>query len=41
MHLQNPGGVLTVTVSGTKDKVENLYLEGPANMISVYEEQSF
>jgi len=39
LHLQNPGGTLTVTVGGTKDRVDTLLLEGPAQIVEVYEEQ--
>ena len=39
LDLQNPGGTLTVTVGGTKDRVDTLYLEGPAQTIAIYEEQ--
>ena len=39
LNLQNPGGTLTVTVGGTKTKVDTLYLEGPAQTVAIYEEQ--
>ncbi len=34
---QNQGGTLRVSVSGTNGKVESLLLEGPAEVIDVYE----
>ena len=38
LNLQNQGGLLTVTVSGEKGKVYTLLLEGPAELLNVYEE---
>ena len=41
LNLENPGGMLAVTVSGAENRVETLLLEGPAQTIAVYEEQLF
>lgn len=38
LSLQNPGGTLTVTVSGSNGQVESLFLEGPAVLLHVYEQ---
>ena len=37
LNLQNPGGILTVTVEGKDAQVDNLLLEGPAELLKVYE----
>ncbi len=37
LKLDNPGGTLTVTVSGSASRVETLLLEGPASYIQIYE----
>ena len=37
VHVENPGGTLTVTVSGKNGKVEKLLLEGPAEVLKEYE----
>ena len=34
---ENPGGTLTTTVSGEKGRVTSLFLEGPADVLSVFE----
>jgi len=36
LEIENPGGLLTVTVEGG-DAIENIYLEGPAVLINQYE----
>lgn len=38
LTLENPGGVLTVTVDGNNGTVGTLLLEGPAEVLNVYEE---
>ena len=35
--LENPGGALTVTIEGKDGHVENLLLEGPAQLLKIYE----
>ena len=37
LNLQNPGGILTVTVEGKDTQVQTLLLEGPAELLKVYE----
>lgn len=37
VDLQNPGGTLTVTVEGSERRVHTLLLEGPAELLKVYE----
>ena len=37
LQLENQGGMLTVTVSGKNGKVEQLLLEGPAQVLHIYE----
>lgn len=37
LHLENQGGLLTVTVSGKDGKVDSLLLEGPAQILGIYE----
>ena len=37
LNLQNQGGLLTVTVSGKNGEVESLLLEGPAEVLGIYE----
>ena len=37
LKAENQGGTLTVTVTGTEGKVEQLHLEGPAEVIKKYE----
>ena len=37
LAVENPGGTLAVTVSGKNGKVEELFLEGPAEVIKEYE----
>ncbi len=37
LNLQNQGGTLTVTVSGKDGKVTDLLLEGPAEVIGIYD----
>ena len=37
LNLENQGGMLTVTVSGEKGKVDSLLLEGPAEVLGIYE----
>lgn len=37
LQLENQGGMLTVTVSGKNGKVEQLLLEGPAQVLNIYE----
>lgn len=37
VYVENPGGTLTVTVSGKNGKVEKLLLEGPAEVLGEYE----
>ena len=37
LNLQNQGGMLTVTISGNKGKVDSLLLEGPAELLNIYE----
>ena len=37
LNLQNQGGLLTVTVSGKDGKVDSLLLEGPAEVLGIYE----
>ena len=41
LELENPGGTLTVTVSGQAGRVTELLLEGPADTLHIYEIQSF
>ena len=35
--VENPGGTLTVTISGNDGIVEELFLEGPAEVLNTYE----
>ena len=37
LQMENPGGTLAVTISGTNGKVESLLLEGPAEVLKEYE----
>ena len=37
LNLQNQGGLLTVTISGENGKVDSLLLEGPAEILGIYE----
>ena len=37
LNLQNQGGLLTVTISGENGKVDSLLLEGPAEVLGIYE----
>ena len=37
LNLENQGGVLTVNISGKDGKVDSLLLEGPAEVLGVYE----
>lgn len=37
LNLQNQGGLLTVTLSGKDGKVDSLLLEGPAEILGIYE----
>ncbi len=37
LTLENPGGTLTVTVEGKDGQVDTLLLEGPAELLKVYE----
>ena len=37
LNLQNRGGLLTVSVSGEKGTVKSLLLEGPAEILGIYE----
>ena len=37
LNLQNQGGLLTVTISGENGKVDSLLLEGPADILGIYE----
>ena len=37
LHVQNQGGMLAVTVSGKNGKVDSLLLEGPAQLVKIYE----
>ena len=41
LTLENPGGILTVTVGGKADRVETLLLEGPAVVQNKYDDLSF
>ena len=41
LSLENPGGTLTVTVSGTDSQVDTLLLEGSAEILHIYEFLSF
>ena len=35
LKVENPGGTLTVTVTGTPDQIEAIWLEGPATICSI------
>lgn len=37
LNLENQGGLLTVTLSGKDGKVDSLLLEGPAEILGIYE----
>ena len=37
LNLENQGGLLTVTISGENGKVDSLLLEGPAEILGIYE----
>ena len=37
LNLENQGGLLTVTLSGKDGKVDSLLLEGPAEVLGIYE----
>ena len=37
LQVENPGGILQVTVTGVAGKVETLLLEGPAQTLKIYE----
>ena len=37
LNLQNQGGLLTVNISGKEGKVDTLLLEGPAEVLGIYE----
>ena len=36
VKVENPGGTLTVTLTGKPGKVEELYLEGPTEVVKIY-----
>ena len=37
LTVRNRGGTLTVTVGGTKDEITSIHLQGPTEVVKIYE----